>query len=76
MKKLTKNQINMIAIIHAASVLRETDFFMFEGDSEVCSDDQYKIIQKIGEISQKLAKEHPTNLGSTENIVEYVKSRK
>lgn len=65
----------MIAIIHAASVLRETDFFMFDEDSEICSKDQYKIIEQIGVISELLADGHPTNLGSTENIVEYVKSR-
>lgn len=74
-KKLTKKQIKMIATIHSAIHLAEADFFMFDQHCNATVDEQSLILKEIYSIAEKLSKGEAMNLGSTENIINYVRRK-
>ena len=71
--KLTKKQIKIIAAIHSAIHLSETDVYMFDEHCQVTDKEQELILNEIHLIAKKLAKGNAMNLGSTENIIKYVR---
>ncbi len=76
MKRLTKKEIERIARIHSAIVIRNTDMFMFDEATGLHPDDENKVIEYIQRIGAGLAGDEPLNLGSTHDIIKYVKNNK
>lgn len=74
MGKLTKNQIKRIALLHSATLLDNAEVTMFEEDSVVSPEEQDLILNQIYLIASKLSKGMPLGLGSTKNIVDFVKT--
>ena len=75
MKKLTKKQIKMIAKMHSAMHLAEVDYFMFDEHCNITDDEQLLILKEIHSIAENLSKGEAMNLGSTENIINYVRGK-
>ena len=75
MKKLTKKQIKMIATMHSAMHLAEVDSFIFDQHCNATVDEQSLILKEIHSIAEKLSKGEAMNLGSTENIINYVRGK-
>jgi len=75
MAKLTKKQIKMIATMHSAMRLAEADYFMFDEHCGITDDEQLLILKEIHSIAEKLSKGEVMNLGSTENIINYVRGK-
>lgn len=73
-KKLTKQEIKLIATLHSAIHLSEVDIFMFDEHCDVSEEEEDLIIQEIKVIGNRLAKDHPMDMGSTEKIIDYVRS--
>lgn len=65
----------MIATIHSAIHLSHIDYFMFDDDCDVCEKDQESIIIEINKIADKLSKGESMNIGSTEDIIKYVRNK-
>lgn len=75
MAKLTKKQIKMIATLHSAIHLSYVDICMFDEGCEITDDEQSLIIEEINNIANKLSKGEAMNLGSTEDIIKYVRGK-
>lgn len=69
--KLSNKEIKTIARIHAAISVQSTDVFMFEEETIVMEEDQLKILEEMQLLAFRIAGNHPTNLGSTSEIVDY-----
>jgi len=72
-KKLTKKQIKMIATLHSAIHLSYVDICMFDEGCGITDEEQLLIIDEINTIANKLSKGGSMNLGSTEDIIKYVR---
>lgn len=75
MAKLTKKQIKMIATMHSAIHLAGVDYFMFDENCGITDKEQLLILKEIHSIAEKLSKGEAMNLGSTENIINYVRGK-
>lgn len=75
MAKLNKKQIKMIAAMHSAMHLAEVDYFMFDEYCDITDEEQSLILKEIHSIAEKLSKGEAMNLGSTENIINYVRGK-
>lgn len=65
----------MIATMHSAMHLAEVDYFMFDKHCGITDDEQSLILKEIHSIAEKLSKGEAMNLGSTENIINYVRGK-
>lgn len=75
MAKLTKRQIKMIATMHSAMHLAEVDAFMFDEHCGITDKEQSLILEEIHSLAEKLSKGEAMNLGSTKNIINYVRGK-
>ena len=73
MVKLSKRQIKKIAELHCAMHLAEVDIHMFDHHCNATDQEQELIISQIYKIAERLANNGPMNLGTTENIINFVK---
>ena len=71
---VNKKDCRIIARMLIAQVGLAVEIFAF-GDSDVDSEDINSILNEVNKICEKLNGIHPINLGTTEQIVDYVKSR-
>ncbi len=72
-KKLTQRQINMIAAIHSAIHLSYVNHDMFDDNCELSMEEKNTILKQIKKIASMLSMNSRMNLGSTENIIKYVR---
>lgn len=61
--------------MHSAMHLAGVDFFMFDQHCNATVDEQSLILKEIHSIAEKLSKGEAMNLGSTENIINYVRGK-
>jgi len=71
--KLSKKELTLIAKIHAGMSLLRTDMLMFEDSSDMLEVEKEEILSQIHSIGNKLIGNHPSTLGTTEQIINYVK---
>lgn len=71
MQKLTKRQINGIAIVHSANVLRTTDMICFM-ENDISEKDAQEILKTIKIIANSITNVHAS---SVIEIIDYVKQK-